>query len=670
MLNNKNRQSQNTTAERCVLIVDDNNDFAENIADLLEAHNYKAVVAHNAKEAVEKIMVFDVPVALIDVKLPDISGIDLLSEIKNIKPDCNCILITAFADVSSVVSAFERGAFHYLVKPFKQIELIKTLESAFEVIRLKEENLRAEKELRNLNETLEQKVAERAKELERIFELSIDMICIANIINNYFIKINPAFRKTLGFPDEELLGKPFLDFVHPNDRAKTIDVIEKNLSLGIKVINFENRYLCKDGSYKWLAWTANPIPEQGITYAIARDITKLKHDEEENNKLKEQLYHSQKLESVGRLAGGVAHDFNNILMAIIGYTNLAEMRIKKDDPVQEYLKKILESSKKATDLTQSLLAFSRRQPVSLAASDLNKVIENIKIFIPRIAPESVSFATHLTSANHLIMADSDKLEQVIMNVVSNAVDAMPEGGHLAISTKVVDLDNDSAKKHGLGKAGKYGVITVSDTGSGMDEETKKKIFEPFFTTKERGKGTGIGLSIAYGIIQQHNGHIEVLSEPNRGTTVNLYLQAKETKVKETEAIRRATASDETPTAGKETILLAEDEAGVREVVAVLLKHKGYKVISAVDGEDAIKKFEENKENIDMLLFDVMMPKKGGKEAYDIIKEAKPDAKVLFMSGYSEDVITNKEILERGLFFVQKPVAPDKLLRNVRKILDS
>ncbi|MCF6150608.1 MAG: response regulator [Candidatus Kuenenia sp.] len=398
---------------------------------------------------------------------------------------------------------------------------------------------------------------------------------------------------------------------------------------------------------------------------LKREIEERRKAEEARKQLQEQLYHSQKLESIGRLGGGVAHDFNNILTAIIGYSNVAIMGLKEGDPARTYLQKILEVSNRASNLVQSLLAFSRRQPVSLTTSDVNTIIKNIKTLLAKIARETVVCRFHLTPDNYTIMADSDKLEQVIINLAANAVDAMPEGGSLTISTETAELDDKCVKKYGLDKAGKYGVITVSDTGSGMDDTTKEKIFEPFFTTKESGKGTGIGLSIAYGIIQQHNGCIDVSSEPGKGSAFKIYLPLVETKK---EAKETAAGNCTIPTSGTETILLAEDEKDVREIITMLLEYKGYTVISAVDGEDAVNKFQQNKDVIDMLVFDVMMPQKNGKAAYDAIKIIKPDTKVLFMSGYSEDGIINKEIREERLFFMQKPVVPDKLLKNIREIL--
>jgi CheY-like chemotaxis protein len=369
---------------------------------------------------------------------------------------------------------------------------------------------------------------------------------------------------------------------------------------------------------------------------------------------------------VGRLAGGMAHDLNNILMAIIGYSNLAELELNEDSPAARHLQKILASANRAVELTKSLLAFSRRQPIALEPVNLNELINRMELLIVKLTGEVITYKFQHTLKKCVVMADSDKLEQVLINLITNAKDAMPGGGTLTIATDIVTLDNERAKLYGLGSAGSYILISVSDTGIGMDEETKEKIFEPFFTTKEKGRGTGLGLSIAYGIIKQLNGHIEVMSEPNRGTTFHIYLPETKNEITKTgtEAPKNTPAVN---TSGK-TILLAEDEAAVREVVTKILEKKGYTVIPAIDGEDAVNKFTEHKDSIDMLLFDVMMPKKNGKEAYDIIKQARPGIKVLFMSGYSEHVATNKNIHEEGLYFLQKPVIPDKLANKISEII--
>ncbi len=385
---------------------------------------------------------------------------------------------------------------------------------------------------------------------------------------------------------------------------------------------------------------------------------------------KELLCHSQKLDSLGRLAGGVAHDFNNILMAIMGYASLAESELADDTPVREYIEKILASSNKAKHVVQSLLAFSRRQPLNMESVNLNGIISHIERLLVRAAGENIICNLLLSDKVVQVMADRDKIEQVLINLTNNAVDAMPSGGNLTISTDVVELDGDYVKRYGLYHGGAYGMIAVSDTGIGMNDEIKGKIFEPFFTTKERGKGTGLGLPIAYGIVKQHNGLVTVDSSPGKGTRFNIYLpitEGADAGVGDNVDASYNTGACTALPGNAKTILLAEDGDEVREVVTEILERSGYHVITASNGEDAVKKFEENKDRVDMLLLDVMMPVKNGKDAYYCIKKLRPDVKALFMSGYSENIITHREIQQEGLSFIQKPVNAEVLLKKLNEL---
>ena len=506
--------------------------------------------------------------------------------------------------------------------------------------------------------------------LSQVVEQSSSSIVITDTEGNIEY-VNKRFTELTGYTMEDVQGKTPRILKSEKTPPETYKNLWETITAG-KTWQGEFFNKKKNGGLYRERVNISPIKNAAgeITrfVSVKDDITEIKALEEEQKKLKEQLYHSQKMESIGRLAGGVAHDFNNMLMGIIGYANLAELEINAhESPASAYIRKILESADKAAKLTQSLLAFSRKQPVALEPEILNEIVEKVKHLLIALSGETTLITTELTDCDVVVMADCDKLEQVIVNLATNAVDAMPEGGRLCINTAVIDADETFTFKHGLDKKGKYAVLSVSDTGTGMDEETKKKVFEPFFTTKERGKGTGIGLSIAYGIIKQHNGNIDVVSEPGSGTTVNVYLPITEKRPKkaiiDAQEIMYAAGSEK-----PKTILVAEDEYAVREIMEKLLENKGYKVISAVDGEDAVNKFEGHKGCIDMLLFDVMMPGMNGRDAYNRIKKIKPDIKILFMSGYSENILTNKDLLDGRVYFLQKPITPDKLFHKVSEIL--
>ncbi len=410
-------------------------------------------------------------------------------------------------------------------------------------------------------------------------------------------------------------------------------------------------------------WDLRTFPlkdEDGIVNSVievGRDIT-------EHRKLEEQLRQSQKMEAVGQLAGGVAHDFNNILTAIIGYGNLMQMKIKEDDPLRVHIEQILSSSERAANLIRSLLAFSRKQIMNPKPLNLNEIVERVTKLLSRLIGEDIELKIVLTDRALTVMADSSHIEQVLMNLATNARDAMPNGGSLTIETEAVNIDEEFIKAHAYGKPGEYALISISDTGAGMDEKTKDKIFEPFFTTKEVGKGTGLGLAMVYGIIKQHDGYIHVYSEPNEGTTFRIYLPVIESEVEEIK--QKDLQSVE---GGTETVLVAEDDASVRGLIKDMLGRYGYNVITAEDGEDAVKKFSENRGMVQLLLFDVIMPRKNGKEAYTEIKKIKSDIKVIFISGYTADIIHKKGILEEGLNFILKPISKNNLLRKVREVLD-
>ena len=370
------------------------------------------------------------------------------------------------------------------------------------------------------------------------------------------------------------------------------------------------------------------------------------------------------MEAIGQLAGGVAHDFNNILGAIMGFGGLIQMNIKEKEPESNYLDQIFELVEKAATLTKGLLTFSRKEEIDMQPVRLNDIGGAISKLLPVVMGEAVKFRLELSDTDCMIMADSGQIDQVLMNLAINARDAMPNGGILTISTDCIEMDGGFVAMHGYGKPGKYGVISVGDTGEGMDEKTRARIFEPFFTTKGVGKGTGLGLAIAYGIIKQHSGYINVYSEPGRGTTFKIYLPSSEMQAKSPDAVQYSPL-----VFGSETILVAEDEDLLRKATKNILEKCGYSVIEATDGEDAVNMFREYKDKIDLVLIDVIMPKRNGREAYQEIQKMMPHIKVIFASGYTGDIVSKSKLLEEGFEFISKPISPRQLLRKIRELLD-
>jgi len=338
--------------------------------------------------------------------------------------------------------------------------------------------------------------------------------------------------------------------------------------------------------------------------------------------------------------------------------------MEPDNPLQNYTTQILNSAERAANLTRALLTFSRKQIISPKPVNINDLINGITRLLNRLIGEDIELITYLSEKDLTIMADSTQIEQVLMNLATNARDAMPDGGTLIIKTDLVVFDTEYIKVHGYGKPGGFALISVEDTGSGIDEKIKERIFEPFFTTKEVGKGTGLGLAMVYGIIRQHDGYINVYSVKDKGTTFKIYLPLIKSVVEENKDVDKHYTEG-----GSETILLAEDDTLVRTLCKKVLEKAGYYIIEAFDGEDAIKIFKERSKDIQLLLLDVIMPKKNGKECYDEMKKIRSDIKVVFMSGYTADMIHKKGIIEEGIELLLKPISPNELLHKVCEVLD-
>jgi len=388
-----------------------------------------------------------------------------------------------------------------------------------------------------------------------------------------------------------------------------------------------------------------------------RDIT-------EQRNLEAQLRHSQKMESIGTLAGGIAHDFNNILSAIIGYCSLMEMRMTKEDRLRPMVGEILTAANRAAALTQSLLAFSRKQIMDPHVVDVQEIVKGVKQLLQRLLREDIQLLTTLQEEQCTVMADKGQVEQILMNLATNARDAMPGGGKLAISVATIMLDQNFVASHGYGKSGKFALISVSDSGVGMDEATRQRIFEPFFTTKEVGHGTGLGLSMVYGIVKQHNGYINCYSEPGQGTTFRIYLPIISAPADQIAEVVSPDAQG-----GTETLLLAEDDDQVRTPTRKLLESFGYHVIEAVDGRDALVRFKASGSEIRLVILDVIMPGMNGREVLEEIRKISPDMRVLFTSGYSADVFRQNESGVSDFPFISKPAYPVDFLKTVRLVLD-
>jgi signal transduction histidine kinase/CheY-like chemotaxis protein len=391
----------------------------------------------------------------------------------------------------------------------------------------------------------------------------------------------------------------------------------------------------------------------------------LQKKEAEKEVLEEQVRQAQKMEAVVTLAGGVAHDFNNLLTAIIGYGILLQNGLARRSALSTYIEQILSAAERAAGLVQRLLAFSRKQANHPKPLDLNQTVRNLHDILLRLIGENIELKINLGEDDLIVKADEGQMEQVIINLVSNAKDAMPDGGTIVISSHIVELRGREFKDSCDAKPGTYAALTVMDTGAGINPETRERMFDPFFTTKEVGKGTGLGLSIVYGIVHQHGGHISVDTHPGQMTsfTIMLPLPDSAIELKKLETLLL-------PRGKEETILLAEDDRAVRNLARHILTKYGYNVIEATDGEEAFEKFMENREVISVLLLDVIMPKMNGKQVYDAISRVRPDIKTLFISGYPYEVMSGQGVLEAGKPFISKPLPPGALLMKLREIIEN
>jgi PAS domain S-box-containing protein len=532
------------------------------------------------------------------------------------------------------------------------------------------ERIRAEEALRDSEERYRTIAVELDKEKNRLRALidSIPDLIFFKDHESVYLGCNKAFEAFAGCPEKELIGRTDLD-LFPREVGEFFREMDRQMMTQHKVRRNEEWVDYPDGRRLYLETLKTPFYDQdgrvlGLI-GISRDITERNRAEEERKKLEAQLLQSQKMEAVGQLAGGIAHDFNNILTAITGYTEIISLRLEKESQLRHYLGQVLTSADRAADLVKGLLAFSRKQVQNPKPMDLCEVVRGLNTMLVRIIREDIDVRTTVPDGPLAVTADKGQVEQMLMNFVTNAKDSMPHGGLLSIDVSPVIMDQEFVKAHGFGTPGSYACITVADTGCGMDDETKEKIFEPFYTTKEVGKGTGLGLFIIYGIVKQYNGFINLYSEPGNGTTFRVYLPLTEGEYVDAPDAGAARP----PLGGAETILLVEDDATVRELHRIMLEDVGYSVIEAIDGQDGLTKFGEHRSNIDLLATDVIMPKMDGKRLHQEIVQARPGMKVLFMSGYTKDIMINKGILDDQANFISKPMTSCELLLKVRNILD-
>jgi len=473
---------------------------------------------------------------------------------------------------------------------------------------------------------------------------------------------NPATERLTGYSKEELASISFVELIHPEDREMVLERYQKRLRNEKVETGYSFRVIDRNGMGHWVYITSTITNWEGkpATLNFINDITSQKN-------LETQLRQAQKMEAIGTLAGGVAHDFNNLLTTIIGNAELALMQIHKGDPLNEYIEEIKNAGNTAASLTRQILTFSRKQIVQPKVLSINKVLHDMEKMLQRLIREDIEMVVDLDSELWPVHIDPGQIEQVLMNLVVNAGDAMPEGGKLLIETANVHLDSAYFRNHGVEDTpGAYVMLAVTDNGTGMDEKIRDRIFEPFFTTKELGHGTGLGLSTVYGIMKQNNGYVWVYSEPGKGTTFKVYFPKAGTDIiSDTEE-----QVDDNLLKGSETILVVEDSKTLLKMAQKMLEKYGYQILTAQNGIEAMEIFRGHDGPIHLILTDVVMPKMGGRDLAEKIQSEKPEVKFIYMSGYTDRAISDNGLLHKGVEFIQKPFAPRNLALKVREVLEN
>ncbi len=636
-----------------VLVVDDAGDHAELVREMVrfvgawpDAEVSKAESYATALEAFDRTT-FDL--AFFDYWLGSENGLRLIREIRQRGIHTPVIVLTGHGAEDVAVEAMKAGAADYLSKSNLSVDAIGRAMRYALAIGAREEQQRA----------AEQALRASEERFRALVENSWEVLLLLDQ-DGRITYTTPSAGRQFGWTPDSMIGRALVDLLHPEDQRHVAQRLSSAAGRPGEQMMTEARIRRSDGSYRSMdAIVVSRLHEPTINGIVfnARDIT-------EGRRLEEQLRQAQKMEAVGRLAGGVAHDFNNLLTAILGYCNLALDDMAPNDVSRRDLEEIKDAGERAATLTRQLLAFSRRQMLQPEPVDLNGLVQQTQKMLTRILGEDIELSIELAADLPLVTADPASVEQIIVSLAMNARDAMPEGGHLVLETAVVELDGSYADSHATVLPGPYVMLAVSDTGEGMDAATRSRVFEPFFTTKAQGKGSGLGLATVYGIVKQSGGYIWVYSEPAHGTVFKVYLPIVSAPIMAARELKQIE-----PPRASETILLVEDEEAVRALTGEVLRRQGYEVIEAEHGKQALELVQRLSAEIHLLLTDIVMPYMNGRDLAEQISSLRPRTKVLFMSGYTDHAAVHRE-LSAGAPFLQKPFTPDALARKVRGLLDA
>jgi len=647
-----------------ILIVDDEPHDRQLLEVMLAPAGFQLRTAAGGEEALA-IAARELPdLILLDVMMPGMDGFQVVTRIKGNLATKNIpvIMVTALDDRNARMLGLNAGAEDFLTKPVDRAELSVRVRN---LLRLKAYGDYYDK----YSQMLEGEVGSRTADLvesERLYRSTFDAAPVGIVhvgLDGRWLRVNQRLCDLLGYSHEELQGPTVQELIQSEEVPGEAESLRRMAAgtLHRHVVD-EKRYRRRDGSFVWarvnMSVHRDADGQSQHFISVIEDIT-------EWRTLEAQVRQANKMDAVGQLASGVAHDFNNLLTVILGFAELISSDAAMAEKHARDLGEIIKAAQRATGLTKQLLAFSRQQVLHSAPLDVNGLITEMTAMLGRLIGEDIEVTLSLAPNLPLAFADRGQLEQVVMNLMVNARDAMPGGGSVTIETTDVDLENSSFHEEAV-MQGHYVMLAISDTGSGMTRETQRRLFDPFFTTKDTGKGTGLGLSTTYGIVKQSKGYIWVYSELGRGTTFKVYLPCSNLDVSFKAAGPAATAPLKS---ASETVLLVEDEAGVRRLSKRILDNAGYQVLEAVNGDDAERVFTQHADSIDLVVTDVIMPGCGGPELLGRLRAQTPGLRVLYMSGYTEQSAAHKVGLDRRLPFVQKPFTAAHFLRQVRETLD-
>lgn len=654
-----------------ILIVDDNKKNLAALERSLLPTGAEVIKATSGNDALKATLHHDFAIAILDVQMPGMDGYEL-AEILRAETKTHhmpLIFLTAvFAEEHQIFKGYQAGGVDFIVKPYIPEALVNKVKIFLELDRQKRELLKHQDHLESLVEERTGELRNNYRQLleaeasyREIFNAASDSILIYDPDTGALVDANQKACELFQCSREEMLGRQQAESGKRDFEGPSEDVVywvKRTKNEGPQTFEHTRRRGGGEPTYEEINMRVATISGKERVIAVIRDVTR-------RRKLEEQIYRSQKMESVGNLAGGIAHDFNNILIAILRCIEFIETGPAEEDGFSRYVELAKDCIDRGSALTQQLLALSSRQVLSLQVLDLNGLVSGLEKMLQRLIGEDIDFKTILASRPATIKADPGKIEQVVLNLVLNARDAMATGGRLTIETAHVLLDDDYACCHLSVSPGHYVMLTIADTGCGMDEETKSRMFEPFFTTKETGRGTGLGLSTTYGIIKQSGGHMECCSEPGQGSIFNAYLPYVEGKPQPA-APTQAPRPESAPLTGN--ILLVEDDETVRKLLGEDLENAGYHVVQAGSGSEALRICSDPDCHIDILLTDVVMPEIGGTKLAKVLGEAFPDLKILYMSGHTEDAVIRHGLTGEGINFLQKPFSNQMLLRKLQEML--